>query len=115
MKLIIAAAQSQADKILRSPKTLSLLADPRVQKTIIQLINLRAELRKAVSGKVQGLAKDYSIATREDMAKMRRTIREMERTISSLKKELDSIRETESTTQPPKKSNPPKPRAAKKK
>ena len=95
MKSILELAQAQADKILRSPKTLSLLADPRVQKTIIQLINLRGELRKTVSGKVQGFAKDYSLATREDMAKMRRTIRDMERTIGTLQKELDAIKADE--------------------
>lgn len=115
MKVFIALAQSQADKVLRSPRTLQFLSDPRVQKKLMQLINLRGELRQRVSGTVQGFAKSYSIATRDDMAKVRRTMREMERTISALQKELSILQEQEaqnSSSDSPKKRAPKKPRTA---
>ena len=95
INVLIGLAQAQADKILRSPRTLQLLADPRVQKKLMQLITLRADLRQKVSGTVQDFAKSYSIATRDDMAKVRRTMREMERTIAALQKELANLREEE--------------------
>ena len=104
INLLIGLAQAQADKILRSPKTLQLLADPRVQKKLMQLINLRGELRQRVSGTVQGFAKSYSIATRDDMAKVRRTMREMERTIASLQKEIANLQEQEAEKPAPKKA-----------
>jgi len=115
MKVFIALAQSQADKVLRSPRTLQFLSDPRVQKKLMQLINLRGELRQRVSGTVQGFAKTYSIATRDDMAKVRRTMREMERTIAALQKELTILQEQEAekaASDAPKKRTTKKPRGA---
>lgn len=106
VKFMLFMLQGRIDSILRSPKTMMLLADPRVQKAVMQLINLRGELRQRISGTVQSFARDYSIATREDMAKLRKTVRDMERTIQTLQNELASIQakpEAE-TKAPPRKS-----------
>lgn len=97
-KILFSAVQAQADRLLSSPQTLRFLSDPRVQKAMMQLINLRGDLHQKVSGKVQGFARNYSLVTRDDMAKLRRTVRELQNTISTLESEVTSLRATEEAT-----------------
>ena len=84
----IKLAQRQAEKAMRSPTTMKILTNPRVQRTMMQAINLRADLHQRVTSQVQGFAKSHNLVTREDVAKLRRTLREMEGTISVLRTEL---------------------------
>lgn len=97
-KMLFNAVQAQADRLLSSPQTLRFLSDPRVQKAMMQVINLRGDLHQKVSGKVQGFAKNYSLVTRDDMAKLRRTVRELQNTISTLESEITSLRVREDAT-----------------
>ena len=86
--MVLKTAQEQAEKILRSPATLRLLSNPRVQKTMLQAINLRAEIRQKVTTQVEGFARNHNLVTREDVAKLRRSLREMEGTLAQLRVEL---------------------------
>jgi cob(I)alamin adenosyltransferase len=89
IELVLRTAQQQAEKILRSPATLRFLSNPRVQKTMLQAINLRAELRQRVTTQVEDFARNHNLVTREDVAKLRRTLREMESTLAQLRSDLD--------------------------
>jgi len=51
--MVFKTAQEQAEKVLRSPATLRFLSNPRVQKTMLQAINLRAEIRQKVTTQVK--------------------------------------------------------------
>ena len=86
--MVLKTAQEQAEKVLRSPATLRFLSNPRVQKTMLQAINLRAEIRQKVTTQVEGFARNHNLVTREDVAKLRRTLREMEGTLAQLRVEL---------------------------
>ena len=87
--MVFKTAQEQAEKVLRSPATLRFLSNPRVQKTMLQAINLRAEIRQKVTTQVEGFARNHNLVTREDVAKLRRTLREMEGTLAQLRVELE--------------------------
>ena len=80
--------QEQTAKTLRSPATMRLLSNPRVQQTLLKVINLRADNRQKMSSQVQEFARSNDLVTREDVVRLRRTVRDLEATVASLTQQL---------------------------
>ena len=86
---VLRIARNQAGRVLKSPTTLKVLSNPRVQRAMLQAINLRADLRQKVTVQVEDFARNHNLVTREDVAQLRRTIRELEATVATLRNEVD--------------------------
>ena len=66
-------------QFMQSEAGRKLMADPRFQKAVMELFNRRAKLQRAVTKRVQAFARRHRLATRDDVAELKRRLRELER------------------------------------
>ena len=85
---LVSNVKKRATKAMTSPAARKVMADPRFQRAVMKAINVRADLHNRIEKQVKGFATSYSLVTREDVAKLRRTIRELERTVTALQGKL---------------------------
>ena len=81
-------AAQRVGKVLASDATLKVVGDPRVQRVMMRAINLRADAREVVERQVKEVAAALDLVTREDVASLKRTIRDLEDTVEELRDEL---------------------------
>ncbi|MBP47385.1 MAG: hypothetical protein CMH53_05560 [Myxococcales bacterium] len=86
-------AAQKVGKVLASDATLKVVGDPRVQKVMMRAINLRADAREVVEKQVKEVAAALDLVTREDVASLKRTIRDLEDTVEELRDELSETQE----------------------
>ncbi len=86
-------AARRVGKVLASDATMKVVADPRVQKAMMRAINMRADARELVEQRVQNVAAVLDLVTREDVASLKRTIRDLEDTVEELRDELSDTQE----------------------
>ncbi|MEY3013133.1 MAG: hypothetical protein RIT45_1868 [Pseudomonadota bacterium] len=79
---------------LASDTAMKVVSNPKVQGAMLRALNARGELREAVEKRVSTLATALDLVTREDVATLRRTIRNLEDTLEELREELDEARST---------------------
>ena len=68
-------AARQVGKVLASDATLKMLSSPQVKNAMVAAINLRAEARDVVEMGVKQVAKQLDLVTRDDVAKLKRSMR----------------------------------------
>ena len=81
-------AAKQVGRVLASDATLKVLTNPQFKSAMVKAINLRAEARDAVEKSVKEVASALELVTREDVAGLRRTIRDLQDTVAELRAEL---------------------------
>jgi len=81
-------AAKQVGRVLASEATLKVLTNPQFKSAIVKAINLRAEARDAVEKSVREVAGALELVTRDDVAGLRRTIRDLEDNVAELRAEL---------------------------
>ena len=81
-------AARQLGKALASDTTMKVLSNQQVQSAMMRAINLRAEARDLVESRIHGVATALDLVTHEDVAALRRTLRDLEDTIEELRDEL---------------------------
>ena len=75
---------------------MAILSNPKAQAALMKVFLLRAEVKKKINGQVKSVAKAYSIATNDEVAKLRRTLRELERHVTRLENQVEQLKtETE--------------------
>lgn len=77
---------------LGSDAAMKVVSNPRVQGAMLKALNARGELREAVERRVSTLATALDLVTRDDVATLRRTIRNLEDSLEELREELDDAR-----------------------
>lgn len=92
MNRLFSEVQQRLLKLLASEQAMAILANPKAQAALMRIFLLRAELKKKINGQVKSVAKAYSIATNDEVAKLRRTLRELERHVSKLENDLETLR-----------------------
>ena len=86
-------AARRVGQILASDTTMKVVGDPRVQSAMMRAINLRADAREVVERQVQGVAAVLDLVTREDVASLKRTIRDLEDMVEELRDEVGDAQE----------------------
>ena len=81
-------AARQLGKALASDTTMKVLSNQQVQSAMMRAINLRAEARDLVESRIQGVATALDLVTHDDVASLKRTLRDLEDTIEELRDEL---------------------------
>ena len=85
-------AARRLGQALASDVTLKVLSNRQVQGAMLRAINVRAEARDLVESRLQGVASALDLVTHEDVASLKRIIRDMEEQIDELREELDTAR-----------------------
>ena len=81
-------AARQVGKVLASDATLKVLSSPQVKNAMVAAINLRAEARDAVELGVKQVAKQLDLVTRDDVAKLKRSMRDLQHEVEDLREQL---------------------------
>jgi BMFP domain-containing protein YqiC len=76
-------------QIAMSPQAMKLLSNPNVQKAMMKAINMRSDIRMTMQRRVSSFAKNMDLVTREDVSRLKQTIRDLESTVSRLKSDLE--------------------------
>ena len=92
-------AARRLGQVLASDVTLKVLSNRQVQGAMLRAINVRAEARDLLESRLQGVASALDLVTHEDVAGLKRTIRDMEDQLDELREELDKA-QTAVTTAP---------------
>ena len=82
-------AARRLGQVLASDVTLKVLSNRQVQGAMLRAINVRAEARDLLESRLQGVASALDLVTHEDVAGLKRTIRDMEDQLDELRHELD--------------------------
>lgn len=85
-------AARKVGTVLASEAALRVVSDPRVQGAMLRALNARGELREAVERRVSQVASALDLVTREDVAGLRRTIRNLEDSLEEMREELAEAR-----------------------
>jgi polyhydroxyalkanoate synthesis regulator phasin len=88
IRIVKRSLESGAKRALQSELGRKFIANPQVQAALMAAINKRAELQKVVTERVQDFAKEHKLVTKDELAKLRRTIRELEATVADLQTKL---------------------------
>ncbi len=86
-------AAKQVGKVLASEATMKVLSSAELRQVVVAAINLRAGAREALEARVKELAAALELATREDMATLRRSMRDMEDHLADLHEQLDQAQQ----------------------
>ncbi|MBM4343002.1 MAG: hypothetical protein FJ100_06455 [Deltaproteobacteria bacterium] len=81
-------AAKQVGKVLASDAAMNVLGSPQLKQAVVTAINLRAEARDALERRVKDVATALELVTREDVAKLRRSIRDLEDHLAELQGQL---------------------------
>ncbi len=81
-------AARRVGQLLASDATMKVVGDPRMQAAMMRAINLRADAREVVERQVQGVAAVLDLVTRDDVASLKRTIRDLEDMVEELRDEV---------------------------
>lgn len=82
---VIKTAQKQVKSFMKSDTGRKILTDPRAQRLLMKVVAIRVGVHKTVETKVQDLARAYDLPTRDDVASLRKKIRDLEKEIKTLK------------------------------
>ena len=102
-------AARQVGKVLASDATLKVLASPQMKNVMVTAINLRAEARDVVELGVKQVAKQLDLVTRDDVAKLKRSVRDLQHELEDLREQLATQQEAapvEAAAAPVAKSGP---------
>lgn len=77
-------AARQVGRVLASDATLKVLSSPHLKTAFVTAINLRAEARDVVEQRVRDVAARLDLATSDQVATLRRTVRDLEDRVQDL-------------------------------
>lgn len=87
-------AARQVGKVLASDATMKVLSSPQLKNAFVAAINLRAEARDVVELGVKQVAKQLDLVTRDDVAKLKRSVRDLQHEVEDLREQLSAQAET---------------------
>lgn len=86
-------AAKQLGKVLTSEATMRVLNSAELRGAVVTAINLRAGAREVLEARVKELATALELVTRQDLAHLRRSMRDLEDHIAELRDQLDQAQQ----------------------
>ena len=77
----------QGMKLMSDPRVQKLMADERVMKAVMQMMNVPGKVQSFTDDQVAKLAKAMSLATEDEVKDLKRQIRRLEEEIARLEKD----------------------------
>jgi hypothetical protein len=77
-------------KLMSHPRVMKLLSDPRVMNLVMKGFQLRSQAQAHIDARIKSLAKTLKLATREEVAELKRTIRVLEEQIRQMEADEDA-------------------------
>ena len=77
----------QGMKLMGDPRVARLMQDERVMKTLMGMMSVPGKVTTFTNEQVEKLARAMSLATEDEVADLRRTIRRLEEEVARLEKE----------------------------
>jgi hypothetical protein len=74
-------------KLMSDPRVQKIMADERVMKAVMQMMNVPGKVQSFTDDQVAKLAKAMSLATEDEVKDLRRQVRRLEEEIARLEKE----------------------------
>jgi cell division FtsZ-interacting protein ZapD len=87
MSSIKKTLMKQGMKLMSDPRVQKIMADERVMKAVMQMMNVPGKVQSFTDDQVTKLAKAMSLATEDEVKDLKRQIRRLEEEISRLEKE----------------------------
>jgi len=82
-------AAKQVGKVLASDAAAKVLSSPQLQQVVVTAINARATVRDAAETTLKQVASKLDLPTKDDVAKVRRKVRDLEDTVAELREQLE--------------------------
>jgi cell division FtsZ-interacting protein ZapD len=87
MSSIKKTLMKQGMKLMSDPRVQKIMADERVMKAVMQMMNVPGKVQSFTDDQVAKLAKAMSLATEDEVKDLRRQVRRLEEEIARLEKE----------------------------
>ena len=87
MSSIKKTLMKQGMKLMSDPRVQKIMADERVMKAVMQMMNVPGKVQSFTDDQVAKLAKAMSLATEDEVSDLKRQIRRLEEEIARLEKE----------------------------
>jgi cell division FtsZ-interacting protein ZapD len=87
MSSIKKTLMKQGMKLISDPRVQKIMADERVMKAVMQMMNVPGKVQSFTDDQVAKLAKAMSLATEDEVKDLKRQIRRLEEEIARLEKE----------------------------
>jgi hypothetical protein len=79
-------------KLMSDPRVMKLLSNPKVMNLVMKGFQLRGKAQAQIDAQIKSLARMLKLATREEVAELKRTIRVLEEQLRQLQAESDRPR-----------------------
>lgn len=86
-------AAKQVGRVLASDATMRVLSSPQVKTVLVKAINFRAEAREVVEKRAKDVAEALELVTRDDVARLKRSIRDLQDTVDELREQLSEAQD----------------------
>jgi polyhydroxyalkanoate synthesis regulator phasin len=90
-------AAKQVGKVLASDAAAKVLSSPQLQQVVVTAINARATVRDAAETTLKQVASKLDLPTKDDVAKVRRKVRDLEDTVAELREQLEQTQAAQAT------------------
>lgn len=75
-------------KLMSDPRVMKLMSNPKVMNFVMKGFQLRGKAQASIDEKVKSLAKTLKLATREEVAELKATIRTLEQALKQVQSEV---------------------------
>jgi cell division FtsZ-interacting protein ZapD len=87
MSSIKKTLMKQGMKLMSDPRVQKIMADERVMKAVMQMMNVPGKVQSFTDDQVAKLAKAMSLATEDEVKDLKRQVRRLEEEIARLEKD----------------------------
>ena len=87
MSSIKKTLMKQGMKLMSDPRVQKIMADERVMKAVMQMMNVPGKVQSFTDDQVAKLAKAMSLATEDEVKDLKRQVRRLEEEVARLEKE----------------------------
>ncbi len=84
-------AIDSASKIAMSPPVMKVLANPKLQKTFLTMINANAEVREWIEGQIRSIIRGTSLVTTDDLGSLRKLLRDARAEVDTLRDQVVAL------------------------
>ena len=77
-------------KLMSNPRVMKVLSNPKVMNLVMKGFQLRGKAQAQIDAQIKSLAKLLKLATRDEVAELKRTIRALEESLRRVESEVES-------------------------
>jgi hypothetical protein len=76
-------------KLMGDPRVMKLMSNPKVMNVVMKGFQLRGKAQATIDARVKSLARTLKLATREEVAELKQTIRTLEAALKQVQAEVE--------------------------